>query len=281
LKGFDLGDIVEAFAEAAIEAGREIMALAKGRMGETSKPDGSPVTAADLRAEEVIRARLGKALPGLLVIGEEGDRQAPEEALPDALILVDPLDGTRDFLRGSPVFTVNIALIEGGRAIAGVVHAPALGRLFAGSTPGGAFEMAVGADGVAVKAARRRPLEVRKVPPAGPLSLESRSHRDEATRALIDRLAPAGRREVASSLKFALIAAGEGDLYARAVALNEWDIAAGDALLSAAGGAVLTLAGETIRYGTCALKAPPFVAIGDPALRPLLERLRKRAAIPR
>jgi 3'(2'), 5'-bisphosphate nucleotidase len=97
--------------------------------------------------------------------------------------------------------------------------------------------------------------------------LESRSHQEPVTEALLAKLGPSGRRSVGSSLKFALVAAGEGDLYARGVSLNEWDIAAGDAVLSAAGGAVVTLENEVVRYGNPTLKAPPFVAVGDPGLR--------------
>ncbi len=264
-------NVVEAFVEAALAAGRTILSLAAGGLRASDKLDGSPVTEADLAAEDIIRESLHAALPMVPVFGEEGELPAPGETLPALSILVDPLDGTRDFLKGSPEFTVNIALIESGRPVAGVVHAPALGRLFAGSVADGAFELATGAN--AGKAASRKRLEVRKLPLAGPLSLESRSHPDEETRILLQRLAPARRCEIASSLKFGLIAAGEGDLYARAVSLNEWDIAAGDAVLTAAGGAVLTLYGAPLPYGNPCLKAPPFVAIGDPALRSLVGRL--------
>jgi len=266
--------VVETFIEAAIEAGRAITALSARAIRAGSKLDGSPVTPADLRAEELIRKRLGGAFPSLRIIGEEGDLPRSGEVLPERLILVDPLDGTRDFLGGSPEFTVNIAFLEKGRPMAGVVHAPALGRLFAGSIAG-AFEMAVPSEDAPVS---RRLLRVRKVQKNGPLSLESRSHRDEATQALLEKLAPAARREVASSLKFGLIAVGEGDISARAASLNEWDIAAGEAVLTGAGGAVLTLEGRTLRYGDPGLKAPPFIAIGDPGLRSLVLRLRASAA---
>ncbi|MFI5013395.1 MAG: 3'(2'),5'-bisphosphate nucleotidase CysQ [Hyphomicrobiales bacterium] len=275
-------DIEQVFAKAAIAAGRAIMAVLADCLTSTRKADGSPVTNADLRAEEVICAELRGALPGLPIIGEEGGAPAAGAALPQAYILVDPLDGTRDFLGGSPEFTVNIALIENGRAVAGVIHAPALGRLFAGSVGSGAWEMAVGADGAGSGRAPRREMRVRAVPESGPLALESRSHHEKATDTLLAGLDLAGKRAAASSLKFALIAAGEADLYVRGVSLNEWDIAAGDALLTAAGGAVLTLQGEPIRYGAAAaMKAPPFLAIGDPSLRPLVMRRSGDAAASR
>ena len=164
----DLPKVVDAFVAAALEGGRAILALAAQGMCASRKPDGSPVTPADLAAEEVIRARLAETLPEIAIIGEEGDLPSAG-ALPDPLILVDPLDGTRDFVEGSGEFTVNIALICDGRAAAGVVHAPALGRLFAGSLAHGAFEMRIEAgDGQAAergaedRQASRRPIAVRE-----------------------------------------------------------------------------------------------------------------------
>lgn len=259
-----LSHITELFIEAALAAGRQIMAAAG--CGSTMKADRSPVTDADLRAEAIIREKLTAALPDIPVIGEEHGSTCTPGTVPDALILVDPLDGTRDFLAGSPEFTVNIALISQGRAVVGVVHAPALGRLFAGEVGASAREIAVSREG-AVDTMGGRPIAVRKVVGDGPVALESRSHREPATEALLAQFRPATRRRVGSSLKFALIAAGEGDLYVRGVSLNGWDIAAGDALLTAAGGAVRSLAGEPIRYGPDAAKAPPFIASGDPRLQ--------------
>jgi 3'(2'), 5'-bisphosphate nucleotidase len=262
------------FAEAAVAAGHEILARRKDRLNATRKADGSPVTDADIRAEEIIRAHLGKALPDVPIIGEEGDAAPDEAPRAESFILVDPLDGTRDFLDGSPQFTVNIALIEKKRPIAGVLYAPALGRLFVGSAEGGAWEIAVPPQPFDARTAERRKLHVRAAPVPAPVLLESRSHHEAVTERLVAGLGPFERRSVASSLKFALLAAGEGDLYARGVSLNEWDIAAGDAILSAAGGAVLTIEDERVLYGNAGLKAPPFIAIGDPALRERVNRLK-------
>jgi 3'(2'), 5'-bisphosphate nucleotidase len=269
-----LSDIDEIFAEAAVAAGREILARRKDRLNATRKPDGSPVTDADLRAEAIIRAHLAKSLPGVPIIGEEGDAVTEAIAQTESFILVDPLDGTRDFLDGSAQFTVNIALVEKRRPVAGVLHAPALGRLFLGSLAGGAWEIAVSSERFEVKAEPRRELRVRAASPSAPLALESRSHQEAATESLLAELGAIERQSVASSLKFALVAAGEGDIYARAVSLNEWDIAAGDAVLSAAGGAVVTLQGERVLYGNAGLKAPPFIAIGDPSLRERVRRVK-------
>jgi 3'(2'), 5'-bisphosphate nucleotidase len=262
-----LNHIQEIFGEAAVAAGREIMRVASCGSAAKLKADGSPVTDADTRAEAVIRARLGASLPDIPIIGEEGGASSFAETGSGPFILVDPLDGTRDFLAGSHEFTVNIALVERGRSVVGVVYAPALRRLFAGQVGGTACEIAVGPDGAFDAAARRRAISVRSLAGKGPVALESRSHREGATEALLASLSPAARHCVGSSLKFALIAAGEGDIYARGISLNGWDIAAGDAVLTAAGGAVLSLQGEPLRYGRAGPKVPPFIAIGDPALR--------------
>ena len=273
-------DIKEAFIEAALAAGKEILARRQEKLRTTSKADGSPVTDADLRAEEIIRARLGKDLPGMPIIGEEGKGAAVDVAGQKRFILVDPLDGTRDFLDGSAHFTVNIALIENRRSIAGVLHAPALGRLFVGDVAHGAYEIAVERDRFAAETGSRRALRVRSAPAANPVALESRSHREPATESLLEKLAPFDRRSVGSSLKFALIAAGEGDFYARGVSLNEWDIAAGDAVLSAAGGAVVDFDDEPVLYGNARLKAPPFIALGDSAIRARTRRIKGGAILP-
>jgi 3'(2'), 5'-bisphosphate nucleotidase len=276
LKGaaFDLREIEGVIAQAAIVAGREIMSATGEQRRPFSKTDGSPVTGADLQAEKVIRERIGMVAPGLTVIGEEGGLPDRDKALPRLFALVDPLDGTRDFLAGSPEFTVNIALIEGGRAVTGVVHAPALGRLFIGNQSG-AWEISANVVRADLSLAPRRRLRVRAVPDDGPVALDSRSHREAATEAALAIVQPAARRAIGSSLKFALVAAGEADIYVRGIGLNEWDIAAGDAVLSAAGGAVLTFKGQRLRYGRAAhgMRTPPFVAIGDRNLRKRLAGL--------
>jgi 3'(2'), 5'-bisphosphate nucleotidase len=281
LKGadFDAGGMERAIAQAAIAAGRDILSAKVDRSSVATKADGSPVTQADLRAERIIRERLGAAAPDLLVIGEEGGLPEGDQPLPEIFVLVDPLDGTRDYLAGSLEYTVNIALVERERAVIGVIYAPALGRLFVGS-PAGAWEMTVDASGgpnADLATLPRNPIHVRRVSEDGPLALESRSHPDPATERALAMLQPAARGAIGSSLKFALIAAGEADLYPRGVRLNEWDIAAGDAVLTAAGGAVLTFEGEPLRYGQLAraMKVPPFVAIGDCKLRQRLARLRR------
>ena len=276
---FDARGLEGVIAQAAIAAGRAILSAKVDRSSVATKADGSPVTQADLFAEKIIRERLGLAAPDLLVVGEEGGLPEGDQPLPQTFVLVDPLDGTRDYLAGSSEYTVNIALIERERAVTGVIYAPALGRLFVGS-PAGAWEISVGAStapSVELFSLPRKPIHVRPVSEGGPLALESRSHPNPATEAALALLRPTARSSIGSSLKFALIAAGEADLYPRGISLNEWDIAAGDAVLTAAGGAVLTFEGEPLRYGGLArgMKVPPFVAIGDSKLRRRLVRLRR------
>jgi 3'(2'),5'-bisphosphate nucleotidase len=281
LKGaeFYARELERVITRAAIAAGRAILSVKVDRGLVATKADGSPVTPADLHAEKIIRERLGATAPDLLVVGEEGGLPEGGQPLPERFVLVDPLDGTRDYLAGSLEYTVNIALVEGQRAVTGVIYAPALGRLFVGSSAG-AWEISVGASGapsVDLTSLPRKPIHVRPVSEGGPLALESRSHPDAATEAALAMLQPAARGFIGSSLKFALIAAGEADLYLRGISLNEWDIAAGDAVLTAAGGAVLTFEGEPLHYGglACGMKVPPFVAIGDSKLRRRLARLRR------
>jgi 3'(2'), 5'-bisphosphate nucleotidase len=212
-----------------------------GAAAATAKADGSPLTQADLAAHDAIAAGLAQACPEFPVVSEEDSARA--EAPPDGpFILVDPLDGTREFLSGNGEFTVNIALIDGGVPVAGVVHAPALGRLWAGALGSGAS--ARGPGDVA-----SRPIAVRSPVNAGLVAVASRSHRDAQTDAFLAGLAIAGLRSVGSSLKFCLVAEGEADVYPRFGPTMEWDTAAGQAVLEAAGGRVVQPDGTPFRYG--------------------------------
>jgi 3'(2'), 5'-bisphosphate nucleotidase len=218
-----------------------------------TKDDGSPVTEADERAQEVICAGLAKLSPELPVVAEEGPEENRPAPLGGRFWLVDPLDGTKEFLSRSNEFTVNIALIEDGAPILGVVLAPALGRLFAADQETALVEDDAG----------RRSLSARTSPGEGVTVVSSRSHGDP------DALArfTAGRKIAASttagsSLKFCLLAAGEADLYPRLGRTMEWDTAAGDAILRAAGGRVTDLDGHPLRYGKPGFENPHFVALG-------------------
>lgn len=219
-------------AGAAIEQVRHT-----ARANPTAKSDGSPVTAADLAADAVIRAGLAEAAPGIPVVCEEG--AACQEVLGGRYFLIDPLDGTREFIGGHADYTVNIALIEEGRPVAGVVFAPRDGRLWCGAEGCGATRQ--DGDGPA------RPVRVR--PSDGELvAVASRSHRDPATDAFLAWLGVSETRSVGSSLKFCLLAEGGADVYPRFGPTMAWDTAAGQAVLEAAGGAVFCPQGKPFRY---------------------------------
>lgn len=218
------------------------------------KPDDSPVTEADRRAERVILAGLAELTPDAAAIAEE---QAAAGIIPEvgrSYWLVDPLDGTREFIRRNGEFTVNIGLIEAGIPVLGVVFAPALEALYAGGEGLGAWmEDANG----------RRAISCREPPAAGLTVAASRVHGDNnAMDEFLAGRVVADRRYAGSSLKFCLIAAGEADLYPRFGRTMEWDTAAGHALLAAAGGSVTGLDGRELGYGKPGLENSHFVAWG-------------------
>jgi 3'(2'), 5'-bisphosphate nucleotidase len=221
----------------------------------SGKHDASPVTEADRRAEVLIGAALARIAPGLPIASEESAGSEPLPAGAQRFWLVDPLDGTREFIARNGEFTVNIALVERGHARLGVVLAPATGRLFAGVVGAGAF--------VEDPAGGRTPLACRRVPDAGLTVVSSRSHGDGAALdAYLAGRVVAARVGIGSSLKFCLVAGGEADLYPRFGRTMEWDTAAGHAVLSAAGGRVAGLDGVELHYGKPGLVNPPFVATG-------------------
>jgi len=233
--------------EIAREAGALIMRHYAGELVRREKADKSPVTIADEEAEHLIVARLADVAPGIPVVAEES---AAAGTLPDVgkgvFFLVDPLDGTKEFLNRNGEFTVNIALVEHGTPTAGVVFAPAIGRLFWGSD-GKAFEQQ--GDAAA------RPIATRVAPKEGMIAIASRSHRDRFTEELLALYPIAKLVAAGSSLKFCVIAAGEADIYPRHGPTMEWDTAAGDAVLRAAGGIVTRLDGKTpLVYGNAAEK---------------------------
>lgn len=241
-------------APVARVAGAAIMAVYGQDPEATLKTDGSPVTVADKAAEALILPALREIAGDIPVVSEENAESHKLKA-PDRFFLVDPLDGTKEFLHrdGRGAFTVNIALIEYGVPVLGVVFAPALDRMFAGSTGLGATETA---DGVA------RPITIRAVPASGPVAVASRSHRDEATDAWLAENNVTETISTGSSLKFCLVACGEADVYPRFGPTMEWDTAAGDAVLRAAGGKVTTPAGELYPYGKPEYRNGPFIARG-------------------
>jgi len=247
---------VEAVAE---EAAALILEVYASDFEVQGKADASPVTVADERAEAYIVAALQRLAPGVPVVAEEAASRGEVPAVGARFWLVDPLDGTREFVSRNGEFTVNIALVEDGAPVLGVVQVPVQRRRYAGLVGQGAWcEDAEG----------RRAIACRAVPPASELVVaSSRSHGDEAalqgwlvSQGLAGR--PLRHRAAGSSLKFGLLACGEADLYPRLGRTMEWDTAAGHAVLRAAGGEVCTLDGAPLRYGKPGFENPHFVARG-------------------
>lgn len=224
------------------------------------KPDGSPVCRADLEAEMLVLSRLAVVLPGVAVVAEESFAAAPA-GVPERFLLVDPLDGTREFLAGHAEFTVNVALIETGDPVAGAICAPARRQVYVAGTA--AFTAELATDNT-LPASALQPIATRAVPAAGLTALVSRSHLDRETEAWLRRGDIAALARTGSSLKFCLIARGEADVYPRLAPTMEWDTAAGHAILNAAGGCVLTLDGSSLRYGKqdSGFKNGAFIAWG-------------------
>jgi len=225
------------------------------------KADGSPVTDADEAAEAVILDGISQLLPGIPVIAEESIARRAPPALDGAFVLVDPLDGTKEFIAGRDEYTVNLALISGRRPIAGFVAAPGRALLWRGIVGHGAERLAI--EGETVGAPQR--IQVRHWPMSGAVALVSRSHRDPATEALLERLPPTRPESCGSSLKFCRIAEGAADIYPRLGPTSEWDIAAGHAVVVAAGGIVTAPDGGPLTYGHAERKflVPAFIAWGD------------------
>src|SRR5262245_20247095 len=251
--------LLDDLTQLAARAAAAIMAVTPAALDLRLKPDQSPVTAADEAGEAVILEGLARLLPGVPVVSEEAAIRP--SALPSCFALVDALDGTREFIAGRPEFTVNIALIADGRPVLGVVGAPALGQMWRGTVGHGA-ERLVLADGDA-----RQPtaIHTRKAPAEGLVAAVSRSHRDARTESLLGRLPVAERTALGSSAKFCLVAEGTADLYARLAPTSEWDIAAGHAVVVAAGGTVTCPDGSPIQYGAARhdFRVPAFMAWGD------------------
>ncbi|MDZ7812828.1 MAG: 3'(2'),5'-bisphosphate nucleotidase CysQ [Ideonella sp.] len=250
----DLPGLLQRLTPLIRDAGQVIMDIYATDFDVTRKGDDSPVTVADQKAEAVILAGLDKLAPGIPVVAEEAVAAGHIPKVSDCFFLVDPLDGTKEFISRNGEFTVNIALIQQGRPVLGLVYAPAIGRLFGGAEGQGAWlEDAQG----------RRSINCRSVPAEGLTVVASRSHGDEtALDAFLNGRTVASRTNAGSSLKLCLVAAGEADLYPRLGRTMEWDIAAGDAVLRAAGGKVCTLDGSLLGYGKPGWDNPHFAASG-------------------
>lgn len=265
-------------ARLALEAGRAVLAVYANAPEAMEKKDGSPVTEADQAAEAIILKALAASYPSIPVIAEEAVSAGQIPAAAGRYFLVDPLDGTREFISRNGEFTVNIALIEDGIPVAGVVYAPAIGEIYWGGEDGARMAQ-VGAD--AVETGEGVPVHVRQAPEGGLTVLASRSHACARTKQLIGQLPVAEFTSAGSSLKLCLVAAGRADVYPRLSPTMQWDIAAGHAVLRAAGGRVLSLAQVGAEATELAYRAPAsldgsglensaFIAIGDPELAPVV-----------
>jgi 3'(2'), 5'-bisphosphate nucleotidase len=259
-------ELASHFGNIASEAGKVIMSIRSPALRVGRKADGSPVSDADTRAEEVIRRHLERLLPGVPMIAEESFA-ADRAGRHDRFLLIDPLDGTREFISGSDEFTVNIALVENGEPIVGCVYAPASNQMFVSGASASRVDLHPG--DFLPPPQDRQVLATRPYPTGGLNALASRSHLDAESEALLQKLPVAARKLSGSSLKFCLIAQGDGDIYPRLAPTMEWDTAAGQAVLTAAGGCVIGRDGSPLRYGKVAagFRNDGFVAWGRAPLR--------------
>ena len=250
-------------------AAAAILAARAGSLGARTKADLSPVTVCDEAAEAAILSGLARALPGVAVVSEEAASGAPPSSLPDSFVLVDPLDGTRELIAGRDEFTVNVAIVRGGHPRLGIVAAPAQGVVWRGSEGRGAERLQLAPGAPASAARERSAIRTRPAPRAGLVAVVSRSHLDGETEAFLARLPIAGRLTSGSAVKFCQVAEGAADVYPRLSTTCEWDVAAGHAVLTAAGGVLTAPDGAALGYGQIGrnFRVPAFVAWGDPAAR--------------
>jgi 3'(2'), 5'-bisphosphate nucleotidase len=231
------------------------------------KKDLSPVTAADELSEAVILEGVAGLLPGVPVIAEESVDRAPKMRLEPSFLSVDPLDGTKEFLAGRDEFTVNLAIVTHGIPIAGIIAAPAQGLLWRGVVGGKAERLRLRPGAGPHEASDRAVIHTRPAPVQLKVAT-SRTHLDPATEGFLSKLPSTEHYPCGSSVKFCHLAEGAADLYPRLAPTREWDIAAGCAILAAAGGKVTTPEGGALRFGIVAEKflVPGFIAWGDPAM---------------
>lgn len=247
---------------AAIEAGRAAHRIYLGGFEVQRKADQSPVTAADHAAEAIILEHLKHAAPGVPVVAEEEVAAGRLPAIGKEFFLVDPLDGTKEFVQRNGDFTVNIALVREGDPVLGVVYAPVTAALYVGDVSSGKAFRGQCLPAEPAKLSPLEPIRVRHPPERGLTVVVSRSHSTPETETYLANYPVAERVSVGSSLKFCLVAAGEADLYPRLGPTMEWDTAAGQAVLVAAGGSVLAPGGMPLGYGKPGLRNSFFVAGG-------------------
>lgn len=262
----DFEGLARALIPVAQAAGAAIMRHYRDGVVTEYKDNWSPVTAADKDAEAIILAALAKILPGVPVVAEEEAAAGRIPAIASEFLLVDPLDGTREFINNRDEFTVNIALVQERRPVFGLVYAPATQELYVTTASNRCASAKLDPDAplVSVLGFPLQPITARPVDMSGLVVLASRSHMDDATKQFIARHNVSETRNAGSSLKFCVIARGDADLYPRFGPTMEWDTAAGQAVLEAAGGAVTMLDGTPFLYGKtdAAFLNPGFLAWG-------------------
>ena len=254
----DVNDTARRLGCIAAEAGRLLAAVSDRTGGRRLKDDGSPTTAADLASEAMILERLRSVWPHIPVVAEESGGAPVGSRL---FLLVDPLDGTKDYLGGAGEYSVNIALVAGDRPVAAAIAAPSVGRVWTAGHDALVWEMSAEGLGEA------RPARTRDAPAAGLVALVSRRHGDAATEACLSAVPIAERRVASSAYKFCLIASGEADIYVRCGPTMEWDTAAGDHIVRVAGGIVSGPTGPlTYGHADTGFLNGPFLALGQPSL---------------
>jgi len=254
----DLLELMEAMTEIAANATAVIQSRGAGN-GIRTKADGSPVTAADEASEQAILAGLRRIAAAVPIVSEEqADREREAISEHASYFLVDPLDGTREFIAGRDEYTVNIALVSDGSPVIGVIVAPARNLVWRGAAGHGAERLAI-VDG---KLSSARPIRTRPCSTDNLIVMVSRSHLEPKTRLFLERFPKARLVQCGSSIKFCHIAEGVADIYPRLSPTRDWDIAAGHAILMAAGGRIATPDGDRLVYGTADRTIPGFIAWG-------------------
>jgi 3'(2'), 5'-bisphosphate nucleotidase len=252
-------DLMDEITKITAHAAETILGFAI-ETGLRSKVDGSPVTAADEAAEAIICDGLKRLAPAMPVISEEhAAREKPKPTAGGSYFLVDPLDGTREFIAGRDEYTINIALMTDGAPMLGIICAPALGLFWRGVVGRGADRI------LATDTGAPTPIHTRRRPQSEAVVMVSRSHLEARTKSYVDGLPGAKLVQSGSSIKFGRLAEGSADLYPRLAPTHDWDIAAGHAILKAAGGSVTAPDGKPVVYGSNDLLIPAFLAWGDPA----------------
>jgi 3'(2'), 5'-bisphosphate nucleotidase len=261
-------ELIEALLATAVAAGRAALEIYRAGFTVTQKADQSPVTAADHASEKIILEHLAQLAPAIPVVAEEAFAAGSVPQVREEFFLVDPLDGTKEFIHRRGEFTVNIALIRRQLPVLGIVYAPVGGMLYAGNAvTKRAFRCSSPPD--QASSGPREPIRVRPVPAEGITAVISRSHSTPETEAYLKNYRISDRVSVGSSLKFCLVAAGEADLYPRLGPTMEWDTAAGHAVLAAAGGRVLAPGGKPLEYGKPGFRNSFFIASGTLSPVPL------------